>query len=169
MTDGFYHDDAVTLSLASLDPPCLDEYTDPAVIAENIKVLEEAIARDKLTLQAAEETEKLTRQKHALGQECEKLQGRRRRFSEFQENLANAKEWQKEHDQLEKKSSSYSERLGQLRERQSEIIKDRIVIKGRLTQFITKEETYLANIRALQRPDQSWATRGYSSAPGFVR
>lgn len=165
ITGEFYQDAAVMLSLASLDPPCLDEYTDPAVIAENIKVLEESLKRDELNLQAAEETEKLTRQKHTLGQECEKLQGRRRRFSEFQENLAKSRDWQKEHDQLEKKSSDYSERLGLLRDRQSEIIKDRIVIKGRLTQFITKEENYLANIRVLQRPDQSWIARGTLQLP----
>ena len=40
---------------------------DPAVIAEKIKVLEEAVARDKKTLQAAEETEKLSSPEKGLG------------------------------------------------------------------------------------------------------
>ncbi len=158
VADGVYHDDAVTLSLASLDPPCLEEYTDPALIAEKIKVLEEAVARDKTTLQAAEETEKLARRKKDLEREYEELKEKRRRFSVFQENLARAREWQKEHDQLEKKSFQYSERLNQLREMQREIDRERSGIQVRLGQSAAKEKKYLDDIRTLQRPDQSWAT-----------
>lgn len=165
ITDEYYHDDAVMLSLASLDPPCLDEYTDPALIAENIKELEEIIARDKLTLQAAEEAENLTRQKQSLAAECKKLQGRQSRFMEFQENLANAREWQKEHEQLEKKSSDYSERLEQLREMQREIDRERNGLQVRIGQSSAKEKKYLDDLRLLQRPDQSWATHGTLQLP----
>lgn len=165
MSDGVYRDGAVTLSLASLDPPCLEEYTDPALIAEKIKVLEEAVARDRKTLQAAEETEKLTRRKKALEQEYEELKEKYRRFSVFRENQVKSKEWQKEHDQLEKKSSLCSERLNNLREMQREIDRERIGIKGRLTQSVTREEKYLEDIRTLQRPDQSWATCGSLQLP----
>ncbi|WP_298437410.1 hypothetical protein [Geobacter sp.] len=165
MSDGVYRDGAVTLSLDALDPPHLEEYTDPALIAEKIKVLEETVARDKKTLQAAEEAEKLSSQKKALEQEYEELTEKRRRFSVFRENLAKAREWQKEHDQLEKKSSLCSERLGQLREMQREIDRDRIGIKGRLTQSVTREEKYLEDIRSLQRPDQSWAQGGALQLP----
>lgn len=158
--DEVYRDDNVMLSLASLDPPCLEEYTDPALIAEKIKLLRETVARDKKTLQAAEETEKLTRQKKALELEHEEFTESRRRFSVFRENLAKAKEWQKEHDQLVKRSFLCSERLGQLREMQREIDRERISLKGRLTQTFTKEENYLKDIRSLQRPDQSWTACG---------
>ena len=163
--DGFYRDDAVTLALAALEPPCLEEYTDPAVIAEKIRELEQTVARDKKTLQAAEEAEKLSRQKKTLEQGCEELTERRRRFSVFRENLAKAREWQKEHDQLEKKSTLCSERLGQLREMQREIDRERIAIKGRLTQSVTKEGKYLEDIRSLPRPDQSWAQGGTLQVP----
>jgi hypothetical protein len=165
VTDGVFHDDTVTLSLALLDPPCLEEYTDPALIAEKIKVLEEALARDKKTLQAAEETEKPDRQKKDLEREYEEFKEKRRRFSVFQENLAKAREWQKEHDQLEKKSFQCSERLNQLREMQRDIDKERTGIKGRITQSITKEEKYLDDIRTLQRPDQSWSSCGTLQFP----
>jgi len=163
--DDVYQDGAVTLSLAALDPPCLEEYTDPALIAEKIKVLEEALARDKMTLQAAEETEKLAQRKKALEQEYEVLKERRRRFSVFQENLTKAREWQKEHDQLEKKSSQYVDRLHQLREMQREIDNEQRNIKGRITQSVAKEERYLNDIRLLQRPDPSWSARATVQPP----
>src|ERR1039457_445677 len=133
--------------------------------SENIKVLEETVARDKLTLQAAEEAEKLTRQKQALADECKKLQGRQSRFLEFQENLANAKGWQKEHEQLEKKSSDSSERLEQLREMQREIDRERSGIQVRIGQSAAKEKKYLDDLPLLQRPDQSWVTRGTLQLP----
>jgi len=165
MTDGYYRDGTVTLSLDALEAPCLEEYTDPVLIAEKIKLLEEALARDKKTLQAAQETEKLTLRKRVLEQEYDEVTENRRRFSVFRENLTKAKEWQKEHDQLEKKSSHLAERLSQLRELQREIDRERISIKGRLTQSITKEEKYLEDIRSLQRPDQSWAICGSLQYP----
>lgn len=165
ISDGVYRDAAVTLSLDSLDPPCLEEYTDPALIAEKIKELEDAVARDRKTLQAAEETEKLVHQKKALEQEYEKLTERRRRFLVFRENLVKAKEWQKEHDHLEKSCSKYSERLGQLLEMQKEIERERTSIKGRITQSINKEEKYLDDVRSLQRPDQSWPPCGTLQLP----
>jgi hypothetical protein len=165
MSDGVYRDGAVTISLAALDPPCLEEYMDPAVIAEKIKVLEEAVARDRKTLQAAEETEKLARLKKALEQEHDELKEKYRRFSVFRENLAKAREWQKEHDQLEKKSSNYAERMGQLREMQRDIDRERTGIQVRLGQSAAKEKKYLEDIRTLQRPDQTWATSGTLQLP----
>ena len=163
--DDVYQDGAVTLSLGSLDPPCLEEYTDPALIAEKIKVLEEAVTRDRKTLQAAEETEKLAHRKKALEQEYEEFRERLRRFSVFQENLTKAREWQKEHDQLEKKSSQYVDRLHQLREMQREIDNEQRNIKGRITQSAAKEEKYLNDIRSLQRPDQAWTARATLQLP----
>lgn len=165
IADGIYHDNAVTLSLAALDTPCLEEYTDPALIAEKIKALEEAVARDRKTLQAAEESEKLAFLKKQLEQEYDEFREKHRRFLVFHENLTKAKEWQKEHDQLEKRNISYSERLNQLREMQREIDNERISIKGRITQSSTKEDKYLENIRALQRPDQSWVASGTRQLP----
>ncbi|MDD2736363.1 MAG: hypothetical protein PHF56_20720 [Desulfuromonadaceae bacterium] len=156
MSDGVYSDDAITLSLASLDPPCLDEYTDPALIAENIKGLEESVSRDKMILLAAEESETLTQQKRALSQEHESYQLLRHRFLEYQKNLVKSREWLKEHDQLEKKSSHHLERMEQLRQMQSEIIKERNGIQVRIGQANAKEKTYLDQIRSLQSPDQSW-------------
>ena len=67
ITDGVYRDDAVAVSIEALEPPCLKTYTDPEIIAEKIKETEEAIARDKKTLQAAEKSEELVRQKKKLG------------------------------------------------------------------------------------------------------
>jgi hypothetical protein len=165
MSDGVYRDGAVTISLAALDPPCLEEYMDPAVIAEKIKVLEEAVARDRKTLQAAEETEKLARRKKALEQEHDEVKEKYRRFSVFRENLAKAREWQKEHDQMEKKSSNHAERMGQLREMQREIDRERTGIQVRLGQSAAKEKKYLEDIRTLQRPDQTWATSGTLQLP----
>lgn len=165
MDDAVYHDGAVTLSLASLDPPCLDEYTNPELIAEKIQLLEEELARDTKTLQAAQETENLSHRKKSLEQEFEELRERRRRFSVFQNNLSKAGMWQKEHDQLEKKCVQFSERLEQLQEMQREMERERIGIKGRITQSITKEERYLDDIRSLQRPDQSWAAHGTMALP----
>lgn len=157
ISDDVYQDGTVTLSLGALDPPCLEEYTDPALISEKITVLEEAVARDKLTLQAAEETQNLTQRKKSLEQEHDELKERQIRFTVFQKNLINAKEWQKEHDQLEKKRSQYDSRLKQLRDIQVEIGNEQRSIKGRITQSANTEEDYLKKIRSLQRPDSSWS------------
>lgn len=165
MIDDVYKDGAVTLSLDMLEPPCLEEYTDPTLIAEKIKVLEDAVVRDKMTLQAAEETEKLAQRKKILEQEYEELKERRRRFSVFQVNLTKAKEWQKEHDQLEKKSSQYVSRLQQLRDMQREIDNEQRNIKGRITQSANTEEDYLRKIRSLQRPDPSWTAQATLQPP----
>ena len=97
--------------------------------------------------------------------EHDELKEKYRRFSVFRENLAKAREWQKEHDQLEKKSSHYAERMGQLREMQREIDRERTGIQVRLGQSAAKEKKYLEDIRTLQRPDQTWATSGTIQLP----
>lgn len=165
MTDGVYRDDALSLALASLDPPCLEEYTNPELITEKIKVLEETILKDKKTLQAAQEAEKLTSQKKALVEEHEELAERRRKFLAFQENLIKAKEWLKDLVQLDKRSTLCSERLSQLRDMQRSIDQERTAIKGRITQTANKEQKYLEDIRSLQRPDQSWLPGELSQFP----
>ena len=165
ISDGIYRDGAVTLSLAALEPPCLAEYTDPAVIAEKIRELEETVARDKKTLRAAEEAEKLSEQKMELEQESDELTEKRRRFSVFQANLAQAGDWQKEHDQLEKKRALCSERLEQLGEMQREINQERLGIGSSLKQADNKEKKYLEDIRSLPRPNPSWATGGTLQVP----
>lgn len=165
MFDDVYQDGAITLSLATLEQPCLEEYTNPTVIAEKIRDIEDALVRDRMTLQAAEEAEKLAQKKNALEREYEEIKERRRRFSVFLINLTKSKEWQKEHDQLEKESSQCVSRLQQLREMQRETDNEQRNIRGRITQSANTEEDYLRKIRLLQRPDLSWAKQATIQPP----
>ena len=90
---------------------------------------------------------------------------RRRSFLLFQEEVIKAKEWQKEYGQLEKKSSFYNERLGQMRETQREIDNERSNIKGRITQSENKEKEYLEKIRLLTPPEQPWVADANFQGP----
>lgn len=123
--DGVYEDEAVRIELDRLDAPDLARFSDPEMIRNRINELEQCVARDQATLEAAERRDVLIRERDGFQSELGK---RERELEDYAAHLNTLKEEprvREQHERLNLQIEQFKERVGQVETRRDDIRKQR--------------------------------------------
>jgi len=151
-----YSDEAVHIEFPASLQPELHKYSDPAVITARIEDLQAELEKDRSTLQAARESEQLSKKKNAAADELRKLENRHLKYLSFHEKCKSEKEWEKDLRKKEIQQSELERIQDELTNKNNSYKNQDRECARQLAKLTEKEEILNRQVRALTPPDPDW-------------
>lgn len=161
MQDGVYEDDRVRVALESLKSPDLAAYRDADVLDRQIVEHEEVLTRERRILEAAENTDRIKREKEQAQKERDRIQNLLDAYREFQQSLPLIQRRLQEKQNGEKREAELTAQLAELASQKWKLAEERRQFEERLREVGKRREKVRGRLRSLTAPDPSWPVVPY--------
>lgn len=173
--DGVYEDDAVRIELDRLDAPDLARFSDPEIIRNRIKELDQSVARDQATLGAAERRDVLIRERDDLQSELGKRERELEDYAAYRNMLKEEPRLREQYGQLGLQIERFKELVGQVETRRDNIRKQRGDADEQRRRFVEQHKISEYDRRQIEslierRPDvRDWQPATDAQPPDTLR